>query len=478
MQKIEDLRSWLKTVEEMGELQRIDGAHWDVEIGTISEINTKRANSLALLFDKIADYPAGCRVLTGALMTTSRLGLTFGLGTNYSKRELVKAFLDKLPQWEAKCEDFPPEEVTTGPVMENVRRGEDVDLFEFPAPKWRSFDGGRYIGTGCAVITRDPESGWVNLGTYRMMIHDRATSGISLGWGHHGQIQCQKYHNMGKPCPVAVSLGHEPLIFAVSALEIPTGICEYNYAGAAKGERIKVIKSELTGLPIPANGEIVIEGWIPPGIEKDEGPYGEWHGYYGSGVQPRPVITVERVMFRNNPILLGAPVGKPPHDASLMKLVVRSAMLQAALIKDGIPEVKAVWTHEAGDSRLLRVVSIKQRYPGHARQTAYIASECQAGGPMGRYTIVVDEDIDPFNIEEVLWAVCTRSDPEKDIDIVRRSWGSHIDPIFPVPQTGFNSRAIIDACKPYEWINNFPKVAEALPDEIEAAQAKWRKLFK
>jgi 4-hydroxy-3-polyprenylbenzoate decarboxylase len=131
----------------------------------------------------------------------------------------------------------------------------------------------------------------------------------------------------------------------------------------------------------------------------------------------------------------------------------------------------------SGGSRLILVVSIKQRYPGHARQAALIASQCHAGAYLGRYVIVVDDDIDPSNTDEVLWATGTRSDPAQDIDIIRRCWSGPLDPIVHPSQKGFNSRAIIDACRPFEWINDFPKVSASSQEVLDATSKKWGKIL-
>jgi 4-hydroxy-3-polyprenylbenzoate decarboxylase len=145
--------------------------------------------------------------------------------------------------------------------------------------------------------------------------------------------------------------------------------------------------------------------------------------------------------------------------------------------KAGVPDVKGVWLMVSGGSRLILVVSIKQRYPGHARQAALLASQCHAGAYLGRYVIVVDDDIDPSNTDEVLWAIGTRSDPAQDIDIIRRCWSGPLDPIIHPSQKGFNSRAIIDACRPFEWINDFPKVSASSQEVLDMTEKKWGKIL-
>lgn len=470
----DDLRDWLEKVDRMGQLKRIEGADWDLEIGCITGLNVKeKKNPSALLFDNIKGYPGGYRVLTCSASAPSLVALTLNLPVSYSHLELVAALQRKLPEWEMKADRFLPQMVETGPVLENVHSGNDIDLFEFPTPKWCELDGGRYIGTGDAVITRDPDTGVVNLGTYRVMVQDRKTTGLHASPGKHGRIHCEKYHKRGKACPVAVSLGQHPLIFSIARIAVPEGT-EYGFMGAVREEPIKVIKEEITGLPIPADSEVVIAGWCPPGKTMIEGPFGEFTGYYASKERPAPIIEVERIYHRNNPIILGCPNHRPPSNESFYyEQVLKSAIVHNELIRSGIPDVRGVWISDVGLQQLI-VVSIKQRYAGHAKRAALLASQSRVGAYMGRYVIVVDEDIDPTNIQDVLWALCTRSDPEKSIDIIRRAWSTPLDPVIRKPtEAFFNSRAIIDACKPYEWIDEFPEEIKTSPELIEKVKQKW-----
>ncbi len=475
--KINDLREWLNMVEEKGELKIIEGADWNLEIGAISELQRRMENPPVFLFDKIKDYIPGYRVVTGSLLTPSRLGLTFGFPTSYSEEELTKNLKEKLRHWEkeARGDKFGPEIVDKGPVKENVYHGKNVDISKFPAPFWHEYDGGCYIGTGCVVITKDPDTGWINLGTYRVMVVDKKTLTINIAVGHHGRIHLQKWHERDLPCPIAVSVGHDPLLFALSAVEVPFGLSEYNYTGATKGEPIRVIEGEMTGLPIPADSEIVLEGWIPPNEIRDEGPFGEWRGYYSNQIK-NPIIKVEALYHRDNPIILGSPPGRPVNDFTLLKMVVRSAMLHNALEDAGVPDVTGVWTPTPGDARLLRVVSIKQRFPGHAKQAGVLTAQIGVGGYEARYVVVVDDDVNIYDINDVFWAVCTRADPEKSIDILRRTWGDKTDQLHYYDPTnpGLTSIAIIDATRPYEHIDKAPKVCGTSKELLDKVRDKFK----
>ena len=469
-----DLRQWMAQADKLGELTTIDGADWDTEIGAVTELGHHMGErSSALLFDNIKGYPAGYRVLSNTLNSLKRLALTLHMDTNYSKSEFVKDVKRHI----GGVKYLAPEIVKDGPVTQNVSEGKDIDLFKFPTPKWHELDGGRYIGTGSVDITRDPDSGWVNLGTYRVMIHDKNTLGFYISPGKHGRIMREKYFAKGEPCKVAVSFGHDPLIFLAGGMEVPNGVCEYDWVGGLQKAPVPVVIGDYTGLPIPASAEIVIEGESLPGEMRNEGPFGEWTGYYASSMRAEPTIRVKRVYHRDNPIILGAPPTRPPCEFNYMRCYLRSAMIWQELEAAGVPDVRGVWCHESGGSRLLVFVSIKQRYPGHARQAGMVAGFCHSAAYLGRYVVVVDEDIDVTNTDDVLWAIATRSNPDQDIEIVRRCWSGALDPIVPTDHKGHSSRAIIDACRPYEWIGDFPPVAESSDAVRRAAQLKWGKIL-
>jgi UbiD family decarboxylase len=474
-----DLREWMEKADALGELKTVKGAHWDLEIGCISDLDYKlKAKSSALLFDEIKGYPKGFRVLTNSTGTLGRVCLTLKLPLTGSIRELIDLIRQKEGEWESKKENFPPEEVTSGPIFENVDSGKAVNLFKFPVPKWHELDGGRYIGTGDAVITMDPDTKEVNLGTYRVMIQDETSVGLYISPGKHGRIHYEKWHEQGKPCPVAISVGHHPIIFRVGAMAFPASGIEYKYTGSILGEPVKIVREEITGLPIPAEAEIVLVGWCIPGEMKNEGPFGEWTGLYASKVTTTPVVRIERVYYRNNPILLGEPPEFPPSAINYFQILMRSAQTHNELLRNGIPDIKGVWHSEEGIYQFI-IVSLKQRYPGHAKQAALSVMQSRWGGAyMGRYVVVVDEDIDPSNMHEVMWAICNRSDPEKDIDIIRRCWSSPLDGMIRKPSQIFsNSRAIIDATKPFEWKDDYPKTVKYSPELRDGILKKWKDMF-
>jgi UbiD family decarboxylase len=472
-----DLREWLAEVEKLGELTHVRGADWNLELGAISELNVKKDVPPALLFDEIKGYAKGFRVLTCSTSSPARLSTILRLTLQRTHHGLVETLRGKPAQWQAAAERFPATLVRSGPALEHVDR--EVDVLKFPAPLWHELDGGRYIGTGCSVVTRDLDSDWVNVGTYRVQVIDRNHVALDMVPGKHGRIHYEKHKAAGKRFPVAIVCGADPLGYLISGIEVPFGMCEYNYIGAILNAPVAVLNGELTGLPFPAASEIVLEGFVEPRDERTEGPFGEFHGYYPGKEGIAPVVTVERVYHRSAPILMGSPPAKPPNDYSYSKAVMRSALLHDAIVAAGVPDVRAVWAHEIGGARMFNVVSIKQRYAGHARQAGHILSQCGVGAYMSRYSVVVDEDIDPANLQEVMWAVATRTDPAVDIDIIERGMGSKNDPMFVAYRydAPYSSKAVIDACRPWDHLDDFPAVAEASKELQQKIRAKWKDLL-
>ena len=187
-----DLRAWLNAVESHGEVKTVDGADWNKEIGTVVELNAK-ARGPALLFDNIKDYPAGFRLLVGAMSSAKRLSLTLEMPLGVEGLDLIRSMKDKMRGWSDELDEFPPMAVKDGAIFQNVDEGDRVNLLKFPAPLWHHDDGGRYIGTGSVAILRERNGDWVNLGTYRVMVHDKKSTGIFIAPGHHNRIIMDNY---------------------------------------------------------------------------------------------------------------------------------------------------------------------------------------------------------------------------------------------------------------------------------------------
>src|SRR5215216_1425542 len=258
---IQDLREWIACVDEIGELTRVDGADALNDIGGIVDLHMQDPGNPAVLFDRIAGYPAGHRLVANVITSYARVALTLGLPHTLGATELVQAC-------RAQSRDLrpiPAMTVDSGPVLQHRVTGSAVDATKFPAPVWHEGDGGRYIGTGCIVVTRDPDTGWVNAGTYRVQLHDEHTLGIYISPGKHGRMIRDKYWARGQACPVAVSVGHDPLLLLLGGLEVDYGTNEYDVAGGIRRTPLALVRAPATGLPVPETAGIVLEGEIPPG---------------------------------------------------------------------------------------------------------------------------------------------------------------------------------------------------------------------
>lgn len=214
-----DLREWLSRVEEIGELRIAKSIDLNEDVGRIAEISTSTEEGAAVILDEFNGYKKGHRILLNPFGTTRRIAWTFGFPLEVDRLKLLELFKNRLD----KLDLISPKYVESGPVFENRLIGKEVDLLRFPVPKWHKDDGGPYIGTGCIVITRDPDEGWVNLGTYRNQLHDEKTVGFYISSGHHGRTHRDKYFSRGEPCPVAIVFGSDPLLFAAGMTELPWG---------------------------------------------------------------------------------------------------------------------------------------------------------------------------------------------------------------------------------------------------------------
>src|SRR5690349_249937 len=240
-----DLRELIRLARERGELEVIRGANTYLEMGALYELSLRDRYPPLLLFEDIPGYPKGHRVLMNV-----RFSRIF---QDDLSLEALKRFRARR-RWESN--PIPPQIVESGPVTENIIRGKDVNIRAFPAGHWHEHDGGPYIGTECLIINQDPESDWVNLGTYRVQVQDEKTLTVFIEPGKHGSIIREKYWKQGKPCPMVVCVGQAPILGVVASTASRAGVSELDSAGGRLGHPVKVIRGELTGLPIPADAEL------------------------------------------------------------------------------------------------------------------------------------------------------------------------------------------------------------------------------
>jgi UbiD family decarboxylase len=463
-----NLREFIAEVETLGALRHVAGADPDRELGGITEVAAGMPECPALLFDRIKGFPAGVRVFTNAVTNPQRAALALGIDPKLRPLDALKAWMGRRQGLQPQA----PVMVKDAPVLANTVRGSDVDLAKFPAPVWHSKDGGPYVGSGSIVVMRDPETGWINASIYRVQVHTRNKVTVQFDHqGRHGAIIARKYWDAGKSCPLAVVNGPDPALFIAGFEYLPEGQSEYDFAGAIKGAPLDVIEGPATGLPLPAQSEFIFEGdLLPPTRETlPEGPFGEFTGYYAADKRPCPVMEVTAIYHRDDPILLGSPPMKPPRFH--FGLPFRAASIWSQLEMAGVTDVAGVWQHV---SQLMTVVALKQRYAGHAKRAALIAA---ANSYMGRLVVVVDEDVDPSSLSDVMWAISTRCEPSEQIDIVREAWSSALDPRIPPEAKArgvtSHSKAIIEAVRPFAWIDKFPPTSALSQSEARAIEDKW-----
>ncbi|MGB4223390.1 MAG: phenylphosphate carboxylase subunit beta, partial [Syntrophorhabdus sp.] len=401
-----DLRDFVAKCEMVGQLKRVKAeVDWDLEISHVAKVVEEKSGP-ALLFEKIKGYTSP--VLTGAFGTTQRLAIILGKDPNLSMVQLTREWVDT-----AVKALTPAKEVKDGPIFENILEGDKIDTFAFPSPKFYELDGGRYFGTAVFMVIQDPETGDINLGTYRMGILDEKSVGVQILKGKKADRIMKKYAKQGKKMPACAIIGGDPLhIFAGAAtIKAKSG---YDVVSSLRGEPVEIVKGQVTGLPIPAAAEIVLEGEIDPTQLRNEGPFGEYTGYYTEELIkpiPKPALDVKRIYYRNNPILWETSVGRPVGDQHILYAFTRNASLWTDLTKMEIPGIKSVYTLPEGSGRFIVVVSVQQMYPGHADQigAAVIASNTGTYGI--KMVIIVDDDIDADDLPRVWWALGTRYNP-------------------------------------------------------------------
>jgi len=465
-----DLREFIERVDGIGELKRVSGAACELEIGAITEITAASVACPMVLFDDVQGCRAGGRVVSNLLHTEARQALALGAEADLKGLALVRR---QREIYASDAGDHDPVTVAHGPVQENIIRGAEVNLYDLPAVRWHEGDGGPYF-TGGVCIMRDPDDGWVNLGVYRLQVQDADTLSLHIEPGKHGHLIARKYWDAGLSCPIAISLGHAPAIYVAGTSIAPLGVSEYRIAGRLNGAPIEVVTGEITGLPVPATSEAVLEGEaLPPQVEtRLEGPWGEATGYYVSQPELKPVVKVKCVMHRDNPIIQGAPPMRPLKGMKHFAVSFRCASLWRDLESCGVPEIVGVWEYAYG----IIVIALEQRYAGHAKQAGLIAAGSRSSGG-SRFIITVDADIDPCDFGQVAWALASRCDPTVGLDLIHEGWSSAVDPQVTPRQLATKNitapKVIINACTPRWREDAFPPVVEVSPELRAATIKKW-----
>ncbi|HUY18071.1 MAG TPA: UbiD family decarboxylase [Candidatus Binataceae bacterium] len=485
-----DLRTALDLLDAKHELTEVTGeVDWDLELGAVTR-EVFRRRGPALLYTNIKDYNtpgARCRKLAAGLMGSyRRLSMMLGFDDVQPNRALIDHLIERNRTLIA------PVVVNDGPVHEHVLTGKDIDLYDFPAPRWHHLDGGRYIGTlGCAVM-KDPETGQQNVGIYRSRIVDRDKLSTYIISSQNWRVIREKYQALGRPIPVAWVFGWDPVMELVAGSPFAREICEYDVMGGYRGAPVPLVKCCTVDLMVPAAAELVVEGEISldPATYALEGPFGEVTGHVSGVPEPRPVTQVSAITHRDQPIFRGTAASSMPGavgEYAYMSAIQRAAIAWETLRTAGIPGILDLFVHPVNNGMTV-VVQIRKLYEGQPKQIAAALWGVASGRTVGKYVIVVDEDIDPSNYEAIDWAINYRVDPGSDDMVIFRSiFGWSLDP-GTAPERrnlaelgeGLWNRLLIDATKTWrfprrpEWNNEkFPPVVVNRPEDIERVRVNW-----
>jgi len=487
---IRDLRDTIGFLEEKEELVRVAGrVHWDRELGVVTR-EVLRRKGPALLYTNIQDYnlpdSRSTQVVTGLLAGYRRLSLLLGFSDRVSNYQLVRYVMEK------NAGRVPTMLADEHPVQQNILLGSDIDLSQFPVPKWHHLDGGRYINTFAGVVTRDPDDGWVNVGVYRGMIAGPDKISVLLAPTQHWGRHLAKYAGRKQVMPVACVYGWNPVMDFVAGSPVPFGVNEYEVMGAYLGSPVPLVKCRTVDLEVPATAEIVVEGFISPDPATflPEGPFGEFTGYVSDVPTLRPVIQVTAITHRDNPIFRGTLEGSLPGasgENSFMSGIQRAAIAWDLLERAGVPGVLNVVVHPVTNGTNI-VVQIHKAFEGHAKQVAAALWSSNAALYRYKIVIVVDDDVDPTDYEAIDWAIAYRVCPGTDDMVVfPGSFGSSLDPSTPIDKrsipklgAGLWNRLLIDATKTWrfdprpEWQNrNFPPTVANTDEERQEVLDRW-----
>jgi UbiD family decarboxylase len=472
--RIYDLRSFIIRLEEEGELARVKAqVNWKYELGAISRQVFGPPAGPAILFENIKDY--SIPVFVGGLHTIRRIAIALGLDPATPEPELLKEYGRRLEK------PLDPITVDSGPCKENKFFDDKANTLMFPVPWWNEQDGGRYIGTWNQIVSQDPETGWTNVGTYRMMVHEPNVLGIQFSPFQHIAMMFAKYKKMNRPMPVAVTIGNDPVAMFASASPFPEGVNEWTMAGALRGQPLELVKCETCDLEVPSHSEIVLEGEISVNETRMEGPFGEHTGFYGAGVRPLPIVRIKCITHRHNPIFRGTALGKPVTEQNRVSWLAVVTQIAQAYKAVGFAGVSAISCPPGGDPEYSAIVAIKKSYSSQGLDAGRILLSSKPGKIM-KHVIVVDSDVNIFDLSEVLWAINTRVQASRDVYITRDESASRLDPSQPFTHIGFSDKMIVDATWPMtpdypprsEWGGaNHPPLIATSPDLLEFIQKRW-----
>jgi 4-hydroxy-3-polyprenylbenzoate decarboxylase len=448
-----DLRDFIAFLERKGELVRItQEIDPHLEMTEISD-RTLRAEGPALLFENPKGYKTP--VLCNLFGTPKRVAMAMGQNDVRALRDVgeLLAFL-KEPEppkglrdlWE-KRHDFkqvlnmPVKQVNKAPCQEIILEGDQVNLDQLPIQTCWPDDVAPLV-TWPLVITRGPDKERQNLGIYRMQ--KLSKNKLIMRWLAHrgGALDYrdwqQKYPN--QPYPVAIALGADPATTLGAVTPVPDTLSEYAFAGLLRGRKTEVVKCIGSDLQVPASAEIVLEGYLQPGEEADEGPFGDHTGYYNE-VERFPVFTVERITHRRDPIYHSTHTGRPPDEPAILGVALNEVFVP--ILKKQFPEIVDFYLPPEGCSYRLAVISMKKQFPGHAKRVMMGIWSFLRQFMYTKFLVVTDDDINVRDWQDVIWAITTRMDPVRDTVMIENTPIDYLDFASPVP--GLGSKMGLDA---------------------------------
>ena len=445
--KYGNLHDFIRDLEATGELKRVR-----VPVDPVLEVTeicqrSLRAGGPALLFEN----PKGSNIpLLGNLFgSTRRVARAIGRDSVEDLREVgkmlaflkepqlprgIKEMIEKLPAW-SQILNVPPKVLGSAACRDTVIEGPDVDLAKFPIQHCWPEDAGRLITFGL-VITKGPYKERQNIGIYRQQVLGK--NKVIMRWLHHrgGAIDFREFQekNPGRPFPLAVVIGADPATLLAAVTPIPDTLSEFEFAGLLRGARSEVVPDRSGTLYIPASAEIVLEGHIYPGETALEGPFGDHTGYYNAQ-DHFPVFTIERITHRNNPVYHSSYMGRSPWDEpSVLAMALNEVFIP--ILQKQFPEIVDFYLPPEGCSYRVACVSIKKRYPGHARRVMFGVWSYLRQFTYTKFVIVTDDDINVRDWKEVIWAMTTRMDPARDTLVVENTPIDYLDFASPAPSVG------------------------------------------
>ena len=455
--KYKDLRDFLSQLEARGELKRI-AAEVDprLEMTEICDRVLKQGGP-ALLFVNPVGYDMP--VLGNLFGTTRRVALGMGQDSVEALREVGRTLAllrepdppagmrdawEKLPVFR-QVMSMAPKTVRSAPCQANVAQGDEVDLGRLPVQTCWPGDAGPLITWGL-TITRGPERARQNLGIYRQQVIGR--NRVIMRWlAHRGgalDFRAWQASHPGEPFPVAVALGADPATILGAVTPVPDSLSEYAFAGLLRGGRTEVVRCLGSDLEVPASAEIVLEGVIRPDDVAPEGPFGDHTGYYNE-VESFPVFTIERMTWREAPIYHSTYTGRPPDEPAILGVALNEVFVP--LLQKQFPEITDFYLPPEGCSYRMAVVSMKKQYPGHAKRVMLGVWSFLRQFMYTKFVVVTDDDVDVRDWRDVIWAMTTRMDPDRDTLIIRNTPIDYLD--FASPVSGLGSKIGFDAT--HKW---------------------------